>query len=93
MKAILVKDEMCVLWEAEICAHDDCPFTQLEPLPNSVAHPKCDLPDWPSVSREQLREIMMFHGDETLGQAVDRAVDLLRSIGVIIREPEKEGPR
>jgi len=85
MKAILVKDEMCVLWEAEICVHDDCPFTQLEPLPNSVAHPKCDLPDWPELTRDDIRELLCLR-DEPLRSGIDRAIDKLRSIGVIVSE-------
>jgi len=85
MKAILVKDEMCDKWLNEDCDHEDCAFAQIEPLPNSTAHPDCPLPDWPELTRDDIRELLCLR-DEPLRSGIDRAINKLRSIGVIVKE-------
>ena len=49
-------------------------------------------PDRPELTRDDIRELLCLR-DEPLRSGIDRAIDKLRSLGVIITEPEKEGPR
>jgi hypothetical protein len=51
-----------------------------QPIP-----PDCPLSDWPEVNRIEIRELLVLH-DETLGEGIDRAVEKLRSLGIIIKE-------
>lgn len=58
-------------------------------------HPSCPLPDWPSVSKKDIENWI----DELWQEAIEKdgaikfLINQIRSLGIIITEPDKEVPR
>ncbi len=65
---------------------------EVGPIDNNYLSADCPLPDWPSVSREQIRKltILIQGGDVEWQRTQELIADFVRSVGVEIEEKGTE---